>query len=65
MTIDYQLSILSYLVQCPKESIQYIERLEESIFDLVEDKITIQLLKKYYKKYFRPQPDSIFKENLQ
>lgn len=51
MTIDYQLSILSYLVQYPKESVQFIEKLEESIFDLVEDKITIQLLKKYYKKY--------------
>jgi len=50
MTIDYQLSLLSYLVQCP-EGLQYIEELDDSLFDLAEDKLTLQILKKYYKTY--------------
>lgn len=51
MTQDYQLAILSFLVQFPKEGIQFLDKLEDSVFDLAEDKITLQLLKKYYKTY--------------
>ena len=50
MTIEYQLSILCYLAQSP-DSRTLINDLDESLFDLLEDQITIQILKKYYKLY--------------
>jgi hypothetical protein len=50
MTVDFQLQLLSYLVQC-SEAERYIEQIDDSIFDLLEDKLTLQILKKYYKTY--------------
>jgi len=50
MTTDYALSLLCYLVQYPEGSI-YIETLDEDIFELIEDKLTLQVLKKYYNLY--------------
>jgi DnaB-like helicase C terminal domain len=50
MTTDYAFSLLCYLVQFP-EGANYIAELEEDVFDLVEDKLTLQVLKKYYKLY--------------
>jgi DnaB-like helicase C terminal domain. len=50
MTVDFQLSLLSYLVQC-SEGQQYIDQLDDSLFDLVEDRLTFQLLVRYHKIY--------------
>jgi len=50
MTIEYQLSLLCYLVQ-EKEGVSYINELDEKIFDLLEYKLSLQVLKKYHKLY--------------
>jgi len=50
MTPDYKLLVLQYLVQRPQGPI-YVEGLNEGFFDLIEDKLTIQILKRYYKLY--------------
>lgn len=50
MTADYALMLLQYLVQCPQGE-QYINDLNEDLFDLIEDRLTLQVLKKYYKQY--------------
>lgn len=50
MTQEFQLSLLSYLVQ-NKEGLTYIPALDGEIFDLVEDKLILQVLKKYIKTY--------------
>lgn len=50
MTVDFQLSLLSYFVQSP-EGGRYISELDDSLFDLEEDKLTFQILQKYYKLY--------------
>ena len=50
MTTDYQLAILSYLVQS-KDGKTYIQSIEDAVFDLLEFKIILQILKKYHKLY--------------
>lgn len=50
MTSDYKLLVLQYLVQRP-EGEQYLNDLSEGFFDLIEDKLSIQIIKKYYKLY--------------
>jgi len=50
MTTDYQLGLLCYLVQSPEGS-TYIDHIEDDLFDLVEYQLTLQVLKKYHKKY--------------
>jgi hypothetical protein len=50
MTSDYKLLVLQYLVQRP-EGEQYLNDLSEEFFDLIEDKLSIQIIKKYYKLY--------------
>jgi hypothetical protein len=50
MISDYKLLVLQYLVQCPNGEI-YLNDLGEDFFDLIEDKLSIQILKKYYKLY--------------
>jgi len=50
MTSDYKLLVLQYLVQCPQGEV-YLNDLDENFFDLVEDKLTIQILRKYFKLY--------------
>lgn len=50
MTTDYQMSLLCYLVQFP-DGVTYINDLEEELFDLLEYKLALQVIKKYYKLY--------------
>lgn len=50
MTIDYQQSLLSFLVQS-SEGIKYVDDLSEELFDLVEHSACLQILKKYKKQY--------------
>lgn len=50
MTADYALMLLQYLVQCPQGE-TYLNDLNEDLFDLIEDKLSLQVLKKYYKQY--------------
>lgn len=50
MTLEFQQALISYLVQS-KDGINYIDDLSEEIFDLLEDKLCIQILKKYKKLY--------------
>lgn len=50
MTIEFQSAILQYLVQS-KDGLTYIDDLSEEIFDLLEHKLCLQLLKKYKKLY--------------
>jgi len=50
MTSDYKLLVLQYLVQCPQGKV-YLNDLDEDFFDLVEDKLSLQIFKKYYKLY--------------
>ena len=50
MTLDYQLNMLGFLVQ-HNEGVKYIDDLSEDIFDLLEHKLCLQLLKKYKKLY--------------
>lgn len=50
MTIDFQQSLLSYLVQFP-DGVTYINDLDDDLFDLIEYKLTLQILKKYHKLY--------------
>jgi KaiC/GvpD/RAD55 family RecA-like ATPase len=50
MTIEFQQSLLSFLVQYP-EGPQYIKDIDEEIFDLLEFKLALQTLRKYYKAY--------------
>jgi replicative DNA helicase len=50
MTVDYQLSLLAYTVQYPDGS-KYIKDLNEELFSLLEFKLALQLVKKFYLKY--------------
>jgi len=50
MTIEYQQSMLGYIVQSP-DGLKYIDDLSEEIFDLLEYKLCLQLLKQYKKSY--------------
>jgi KaiC/GvpD/RAD55 family RecA-like ATPase len=50
MTLDYQLSMLGFTVQ-HNEGVKYIDDLSEEIFDLLEHKLCLQILKKYKKIY--------------
>jgi hypothetical protein len=50
MTIEYQSAILQYLVQS-SEGLQYIDDLPEELFDLLEHKVCLQVLKRYKKTY--------------
>lgn len=50
MTIDFQQSLLSYLVQFP-DGVTYVNDLDDDLFDLIEYKLTLQILKKYHKLY--------------
>ena len=50
MSPDYKLLVLQYLVQRPQGE-TYINDLGEDFFDLIEDKLTIQILRKFYKLY--------------
>jgi len=48
MDIEIQQNLLRYVVQ---QANKYIEHLDESIFTLIEHKVTVQILKAYYSKY--------------
>jgi hypothetical protein len=50
MTLEYQQAMLSYIVQF-NEGLTYIDDLSEEIFDLLEHKLVLQILKKYKKAY--------------
>lgn len=52
MDREFQLSLLSYLVQSPT-GVNYIEVINDETFDLVEYKFTSQLLKRFYKLHSR------------
>lgn len=50
MTLEFQSAILQYLVQS-KDGLTYIDDLSDDIFDLLEHKLCLQLLRKYKKLY--------------
>lgn len=51
MTTDYQIALLSYLVQSPTEGNAFIDDVSEDLFDLLEYKAALQVLKRYKKLY--------------
>jgi hypothetical protein len=64
MTVGYQLNLLAYIVQAPDGN-QYINDLDEDLFDLLEFKLALQLVKKYYKLYGTVPSEVMLKQFLE